>query len=147
MQQALNKHKNYVLNLLSKREYSRFELERKLRFRGLDSEAINSLFDYLDEYQFQSDVRTAEMLVNGHASKLNGRNKIMQAAFAKGLDSQLIEQVIEQQAIDFDQLAKACYQKRYTNTSEAVDWPEKQKRIKYLLSRGFSYDEAIGVLK
>lgn len=139
----LTKHKNYVLYLLSRREYSRQEISQKLTQRHLSQSEIEKIFDYLDEYQYQSDERFAEQLVRVQTNKLNGKNKILQTAYAKGIDDVLIENVIEILDIDWFNIAKQAYQKKYGSVEDqTLDWPDKQKRMRFLVSRGFSFDEA-----
>ncbi|MDC0535766.1 recombination regulator RecX [Francisellaceae bacterium] len=137
----LTKHKNYVLYLLSRREYSRQEISQKLTQRHLSQSEIEKIFDYLDEYQ--SDKRCAEQLVRVQTSKLNGKNKILQTAYAKGIDDVLIEYAIEILDIDWFNIAKQAYQKKYGSIEDQpLDWSDKQKRMRFLVSRGFSFDEA-----
>ncbi len=144
----LTKHKNYVLYLLSRREYSRRELSQKLRQRDLSHSEIETIFNYLDEYQYQSDERCADQLVQSQINKLNGKNKILQAAYLKGLGENLIEKSIEKLEVDWIKIAKNAYQKKYgCDENQTLEWSDKQKRMRYLVSRGFSFDVSLEAIE
>ena len=150
MNSVLTKHKNYLVQLLSRREYSRLELSQKLKKRGLNETEIQQLFDYLDIYQYQSDQRVADMIINKHLLKLQGRNKILQSAYQKGLSEDLIDEILDHKAINWQKIASQCYQKKYTSMAindDEISWPEKQKRLKYLVSQGFEFDIALSVIQ
>ena len=76
--------KGRALRLLSQREHSRLELERKLRpFEEVPGELAAAL-DFLQAKDFINENRVVESVVNRRASKL-GASRIKQELTARGL--------------------------------------------------------------
>jgi regulatory protein len=59
----------------------------------------------------------------------------------KGIDRSLLEKVIEELEVDWFELAQDAYNKKYSNTPADLEYKDKAKRVRYLMYRGFSYDE------
>lgn len=135
MTQPLLSLKGRALRLLSGREYSRLELERKLqRFE----EQPGSLAVTLDELQakgFISAQRVAESVLNRRASKL-GVGRIRQELQGKGLEPALVAQTISSLQASELARARAVWQKKFA--APAADAPAAAKQMRFLAARGFS---------
>lgn len=135
MTQPLLSLKGRALRLLSGREYSRLELERKLqRFE----EQPGSLAVTLDELQakgFISAQRVAESVLNRRASKL-GVGRIRQELQGKGLEPALVAQTIASLQASELARARAVWQKKFGEP--AADAPAAAKQMRFLAARGFS---------
>jgi len=129
--------KGRALRLLSGREYSRFELERKLqRFE----EAPGSLALALDDLQakgFISEQRVVESVVNRRAAKL-GATRIRQELQAKGLDPQAVSDAVAELRGTELVRARAVWQKKFGLAPE--DAAERARQMRFLASRGFGGD-------
>jgi regulatory protein len=146
---VLKKHRNYLIYLLSRREYSCLELSNKLQKRELSESDIKFLLDDAKKNNWQSDRRVAESIMRIQLAKFRGKNKIIQAMYPKGISSDLISEVFAEFNADWFELAIKNYQKKYSidsDLSEELTFLEKQKRSKYLVAQGFSYDEAINAI-
>jgi regulatory protein len=126
--------KGRALRLLSGREHSRLELERKLaRFE----EEPGSLVTALDELQakgFISEVRVLESVVNRRAAKL-GVGRIRQELQSKGLEPELVsEAVLILQTTELER-ARVVWQKKFREP--ATDAPTAAKQMRFLAARGF----------
>lgn len=137
MTQPLLSLKGHALRLLSGREYSRLELERKLqRFE----EQPGSLAVTLDELQakgFISAQRVAESVLNRRASKL-GVGRIRQELQGKGLEPALVAQTISSLQASELARARAVWQKKFGEP--AADALAAAKQMRFLAARGFTGD-------
>jgi regulatory protein len=126
--------KGRALRLLSGREYSRRELERKLaRFE----EESGSLTEALDELQvkgFISEQRVLESVMNRRSSKL-GAARIRQELQSKGLAPEAVSQaVLALQSTELER-ARVVWQKKFK--APAVDAQAAAKQMRFLAARGF----------
>ena len=153
--EAAGKLRNKALRLLTTREHSREELTRKLaqaKARRARNEAkvpppakddISRLIDDLVAQGWQSDDRYAEAIVRrltGQASRRFIEDKLAQTGIKKDV-AQLALEALEQ---DENEVAKALWERRYGNVP--TDDKERQKQIRFLLSRGFHLGDAFKIV-
>lgn len=136
--------KGRALRLLSRREHSRAELERKL---GAFEEEPGTLAKALDELQskgFISESRVLASVLHRRAGKL-GMTRIRQELQDKGLEPQLIMQAMsELRASEFER-AHEVWRKKF---GQARDDPQDLARqARFLISRGFAAEMVRRVLK
>ena len=127
--------KGRALRLLSQREHSRAELERKL---AQHEEVPGELAKALDELQardFINDGRAVESVVHRRAAKL-GSARIQQELAAKGLSGEAVAEALAQLKDTELGRARAIWQKKFG--SAPADPKEKAKQMRFLLSRGFN---------
>jgi regulatory protein len=136
--------KGRALRLLSLREHSRAELERKL---GSFEEEPGTLAQALDELQakgFISEARVLESVIHRRAAKL-GAIRIRQELQDKGLDSQMVEQAMDELRGSEFERAREVWRRKF---GELPDSPAAQARqARFLISRGFSAEVVRRVLK
>ncbi|MBK2124688.1 regulatory protein RecX [Fangia hongkongensis] len=146
MVQMLQAERNYLFFLLSKKEYSRFELKSKLKARNkLSHDEIEALLTEFSDQNWQSDRRLTEMLVASYLNKHYGKGRIIQKlVYEKQVDKVIVESVLSEQAIDWFHQASQCYENKYH--SDIKDIKDKQKRIQYLLRQGHDYTTAVEVV-
>ena len=150
-QDAAKKLRNQALRLLTTREHSRDELLRKLaqakvrRTREAakapkpDKDDIASLVDDLTAQGWQSDDRYAEAIVRrltGQASRRFIGEKLAQAGIKKDVAATALE-ALEQDDVE---VAQALWTRRFGDTPK--DDKDRQRQIRYLLSRGFHLGDA-----
>ena len=129
--------KGRALRLLSGREYSRAELERKLQ--GFE-DVPGSLAQVLDELQakgFISEARVIESLVHRRAAKL-GTARIKQELQGKGLDAGAVSEALA--GLKATELARAQEVWRKKFGAPPVDAQAAAKQMRFLASRGFGGD-------
>jgi regulatory protein len=135
--------KGRALRLLSQREHSRLELERKL---ASYEEAPGSLAQALDDLQakgFIDEVRVVDSVVHRRSAKL-GAGRIKQELQAKGLAPDLVSQAVQAlKASEFDR-ALEVWRKKFQQASE--DRAAHARQGRFLLARGFSSDVVRRVL-
>jgi len=128
-----------AINLLSRREYSRHELFQKLEPRSKNESQIFKLLDKLIESGYQSDQRFAESFLRSRINRGLGNMRITRELKDKGIDVDLIEQVMSLDN-DWFQLAYECGLKK-SHSLNLADYKDKQKLFRYLAYRGFSMDQ------
>jgi len=73
-----------------------------------------------------------------------GRNKIRNHLKFKGVSEKLINSCFDEiEDADYDRTLVKIYNDYYQKQSGLKEYQKKSKAIKYLLSRGFEYDEII----
>ena len=136
--------KGRALRLLSLREHSRAELERKL---GCFEEEPGTLAQALDELQakgFISEARVLESVIHRRAARL-GSIRIRQELQDKGLEPQMVEQAMDELRSSEFERAQAVWRRKF---GERPDSPAAQARqARFLISRGFSAEVVRRVLK
>ncbi|MGE0498243.1 MAG: recombination regulator RecX [Ramlibacter sp.] len=127
--------KGRALRLLSAREHSRAELERKL---AAFEETPGHLARALDELQakgFISEQRVVESVVNRRAARV-GAARIRHELQGKGLAPELVQQALDD--LRATELARAAgvWHKKFGEP--ARDAAQRGKQMRFLASRGFS---------
>ena len=129
--------KGRALRLLSGREYSRLELERKLVKFEEEPGSLAVALDDLQAKGFISEQRVLESVVNRRASKL-GASRIKQELQGKGLDPQAVAEAVN--ALRATELARArdVWQRKFGQAPE--DAGQRAKQMRFLAGRGFGGD-------
>lgn len=132
--------KGRALRLLSQREHSRFELERKLKpFEQTPGELAKAL-DELAAKDFINAQRVVESVVNRRAQKL-GAARVRQELQAKQLPPEAIAQAMEDLRASELQRAREVWRKKFGGKPAEVadmDAAQRAKQVRFLMSRGFS---------
>jgi regulatory protein len=126
--------KGRALRLLSQREHSRTELERKL---AQHEEVPGELAKALDELQardFINDGRAVDSVVNRRSGKL-GSARIKQELAAKGLSGEAVAEAMSSLKDSELSRAQEVWRKKFGTSPQ--DPQEKAKQMRFLLSRGF----------
>jgi regulatory protein len=133
-----------VLRHLSRRDYSRAELTRKLAPYGTGEE-IGALLDRMGELSLQSDARMAESWVRCNNRRF-GRARLQYELTQRGLTPELIEEALTNgDMTDELERARAVWQSRYCAApTDARDWA---RQARFLLARGFAAEVVRAVLR
>jgi regulatory protein len=127
--------KGRALRLLSQREHSRTELERKLRpFEEVPGELAAAL-DFLQAKDFINEHRVVESVVNRRASKL-GAMRVKQELQAKGIDGQAIQEAVRGMRATELERAREVWRRKFG--APALDAHARAKQIRFLIGRGFA---------
>ncbi|MEY4758237.1 MAG: hypothetical protein RJA34_3135 [Pseudomonadota bacterium] len=129
--------KGRALRLLSTREHSRAELERKLAAHEEEPGTLAKALDELQARGFISDQRVIESVVHRRSANL-GALRVRQELQAKGLDRDAVNQAVaELQTSELDR-ARAVWQKKFGDAPE--DASARAKQMRFLAARGFGAD-------
>jgi regulatory protein len=133
--------KGRALRLLSGREYSRAELERKLQPYEEASGELAQALDELQAKDFISETRVIESVINRRASKL-GASRIRQELQGKGLDRDaVIEAVAGLKSTELERAREVWRRKFGAKSADFLAEPaERGKQMRFLAARGFGGD-------
>ncbi|WP_432471935.1 regulatory protein RecX [Amphritea sp. HPY] len=134
--------KSAALYLLSRREYSRKELTEKLAKKS-ESIGLDNVLNELVQSGYQSDRRFTESFIRMRIGQGHGLIRIRFDLQRKGIQSEMIEQVLESMEPDWFELAQELYRRKYRTALAANDYKDKAKRIRYMSQRGFSMDQCL----
>ncbi|WP_431688687.1 regulatory protein RecX [Hahella sp. NBU794] len=133
------------LRLLARREYAERELRRKLEAGGADTDAVEAVIAHLLENNWLSDLRYAEILVRHRAGQGYGPIRITAELKQQGVERDLVRKAFAESGVDWFERAEATLNKRFRERPETPVELQKQKR--YLMQRGFGFDEINEAIK
>lgn len=120
---------------LARREYSRFELEKKLVEHAQTPEALTEVLDALEQQGFLSAERLVEQVVHSRRNRY-GSQRIRQELKEKGVAGHLIDAAM----IDLSETelvaARKIWQTKFGAAPENLK--ERSKQARFLAGRGFS---------
>jgi len=129
--------KGRALRLLSTREHSRAELQRKLEPFEQLAGTLEAVLDELQAKGFISEQRVLESVVHRRSAKF-GATRIRQELLAKGLEPEAVAQAVQQ--LRQSELARAREIWRKKFDEPPADAAERAKQMRFLASRGFDGD-------
>ncbi len=132
---------NAALRLLTRREYSKSELLKKLTQRYSLVSAKNALSRCIDS-GYQSDTRYADMLSRHYYACHYGPLKLVYAARLKGIGKELLQDFIDSH--NWQSMAFEALVKKYGESE--LDYQMRLKALSFLQRRGFLKDQCIGAL-
>jgi regulatory protein len=127
--------KGRALRLLSQREHSRVELERKLAAHEEEPGSLARALDELEAKGFISEERVVASVIHRRASKL-GAARVQQELAAKGLSAESMSLALEQLRVTEFERARDVWSRKFGES--ATDPKERAKQMRFLLSRGFA---------
>jgi regulatory protein len=127
--------KGRALRLLSQREHSRCELQRKLAAHEQAPGEIARVLDELQAKGFIDEQRVVDSLVHRRAGRL-GAARVRQELQAKGISAEAVAQAVE--ALQGSELERAweVWRKKFGSAAPA-DAAEWARHGRFLMARGF----------
>lgn len=142
--------KSYMLWLIERYgDYSAKKLLQKANLLFKDDTQFNEpALAYLVERDIVNDLRYAQRLTISFSEKNIGLNKIKEKLYAKGFSSQIIDECVSAiETTDEDYFDKALILKiRKFGVEPIDDLKLKQKALRHLITKGFSYSIANKVI-
>jgi regulatory protein len=136
--------KGRALRLLSGREHSRVELERKLQRFEEEPGALCKVLDDLQAKGFISEARVIESVLNRRAAKLGGA-RIRQELQGKGLDAQAIAKALAELQPSERERATEVWRKKFGQLP--VDAKAYAQQVRFLMARGFSTEVVLRIVR
>ena len=127
------------IDALSRREYSRMELGRKLMRslqEGETADDVESALDTLEAKGYLSNERYAQSRVRSRASRY-GNRRLAQELSMMGVDSETVRDALEDTPDEYER-ARTIWEKKYGKAPE--DRKEHDRQVRFLASRGFGFD-------
>lgn len=131
-----------ALRLLARREYSKFELRRKLAPR-YGSKCLEAVLERLKSLDLQSEERCVSMWVNHILSNAQGPLKLRQELLKRGLDPALAQDLVS--AEDYAHSAARALSK-LKSTSNPADPRLRERLLAALYRRGFTRSQCLEAL-
>lgn len=129
--------KGRALRLLSGREHSRAELQRKLAPHETEPGELVRALDELEAKGFINEQRVVESVLHRRASRL-GAARVRQELQAKGLDPQAVAEAVAGLQDSEEPRAREVWRKKFG--APPLDANDRAKQMRFLLTRGFSSD-------
>ena len=126
-----------ALRLLSSREHSRAELERKLAQYEEEPGALATVLDSLQAKDFINEGRVVASVLHRRSAKL-GTQRIKQELQAKGLEPEAVADAVSSLRASELERARAVWRKKFG--TQPADAAERGKQMRFLASRGFGGD-------
>ena len=126
-----------ALRLLSSREHSRAELERKLAHYEEEPGALAKVLDALAAKDFINEGRVVDSVLNRRSAKL-GTQRIKQELQAKGLEPEAVAEAVDKLRASEVDRAREVWRKKFG--TPPADAAERGKQMRFLASRGFGGD-------
>ena len=135
---------NYAVDLLSRRDHSVKELKEKLSLKGYNNGADEAI-EKLRAGGYVDDERFARLYVRElRTLKKYGRRRIEQELYRKGIDRNIVREVLDETQFDESELVSLISRKysRYLSDEKGIN-----KTVNALLRMGYSYGEIRSALK
>ena len=133
-----------AIDYLSRREYSRAELTRKLAPFVEEGDALDPLLDALEREGWLSEARFAESVMNRRSARM-GTTRIVSELRQHGLDDTLIESVGSKLRETERARALAVWRKKFGQLPGSP--ADRMKQARFLAMRGFSHATIAQILK
>jgi regulatory protein len=127
--------KGRALRLLSQREHSRAELERKLTRYEEEPGSLARVLDELAAKDFISEPRVVASVLNQRAAR-SGALRVRQELQAKGIAPEAIAEAVA--GLQATEVERAAHLWRRRFDAAPADARERAKQARFLLARGFS---------
>ena len=137
-----------ALNLISFRPRASGELQRKLREKGYAAEAAEAAIQRMLDLGYLNDADFADRWIeNRQEHKPRSRRMLQQELMQKGIDRDLIQEALEETAIDeFGDALELAHKK--AGSMSGVDQATRHRRLSgFLGRRGYGYDVIRKVLE
>ncbi len=129
--------KGRALRLLSGREHSRAELERKLSAHEAEPGELARALDELQAKGFISEQRVLESVLHRRAGRL-GAARVRQELQAKGLSPEAVAQAVAGLQGTEVERAREVWRKKFG--VPPTDASERARQMRFLATRGFGGD-------
>lgn len=147
-QVLLKRAKLRCMNLLKTKDYTRYQLQTKLKQGLYADDIIEAALDYVASYHYIDDERYARAYIQ-YASSSKSKRKIEQDLLLKGVSAEVIHSAMEDfEADNTDQeeelIKDLLRKKHYSGQNATIE--EKNKIIGYLYRKGFALDKVYRII-
>ena len=144
-EQAHRQTRDTALRLLSRREHSRTELQRKLEARDLRGAIVEDVLDTLEAEDWLSDQRFTESFARSRVNAGHGPLRIARDLKSRGVAPAHIDTALNIDESVWVNLAEAVRGKKF-GTETPRSYQEWAKQARFLQARGFSGEQIRQVL-
>ena len=131
----------YLLESMARTER---QLREKLKDAYYPEEAIEYALSYCKEKHYVDDLDYAERFIASRSATLS-KKMIEQKLYQRGIGKDVMEQAFEEADIDEEEALRSLIERKYKDISD-LSFEDRQKVIKKLMAKGFSYDAIKAVI-
>ena len=131
---------NTALRILTGRDHSKYELEQKLKQRGIAGQLLDNVISTCERYDYINDERTAQMYIRQLKRKGYGLKRIRYELKKKGLKGNRIHGILSGSLSEADEreCAQRVLQKHLGRFEREKDSLKRRAKIyRFLYARGF----------
>ncbi|OUM03794.1 recombination regulator RecX [Variovorax sp. JS1663] len=136
--------KGRALRLLSQREHSRSELERKLARYEEEPGSLARALDELAAKNFISEARVVQSVLHQRAAR-HGAARVRQELLHKGIAPERVAEAVASLAASELERAREVWRRRFGTPPQ--DAGERAKQVRFMLARGFASNVVARVLR
>ena len=125
-----------LLDLLSRREHSKYELILKLKRRVESVEKLKDELNKLSKEKLQSDLRFSESYIRSRYNSGFGPTRIKYDLSLRKVSDSIIINAFDQSDLNWTEKLKKENTKKY-GVDKSKNMQELSKRIKFFVQRGF----------
>ncbi len=123
-------------------------LEKIVKQKNFSLEIIEKLMNELKTIGLIDDKKFIELYVSDRVNlKPKGKKVLIYELKKKGIDEQLIEEYFAEHELNEEELATKSILSRWQRLKKLEKNKREEKALRFLLSRGFSYETARKVIK
>ena len=129
-----------AMDLLARREHSRFELQRKL-LRRYPRDLVLAAIARLADENLQNDARFAESYVRQRGERGYGPLRIRRELQERRVDDSIAEAALQASGFDWHEVAIRALSKKFGNVAKVTAMPDKARMLRFAAYRGFTRDQ------
>lgn len=138
---------DYFYYLLSRREYSAYQLIQKAKEKKFEQAEITQAIEELQSKDYQSDTRVVEGMIASYQGKY-GKSMIKRKCREKGITADLFDQIWqtqteEEETENLDDLKAKVMRKYKIDDFLSIEPKTKSKLWNYLQYRGFNPSQVL----
>lgn len=138
--------KLYSMHLLQKKDYAEKELYMKLKRSGYPQTAVEKAVSYVKSYGYVNDEEYVRRYITWQKEQ-KGKNRIIMELCQKGIDKNLIQQVMEEEEFtDEKEQVRILLKKKRKETGNLSE-KEFRRLFGYLARKGYESSLILQVLK
>lgn len=127
---------------LGRKSHTKMQVILYLQGKNFDNKVIGRVISKLEEYGYLDDMQYAKTYIDIKKTS-KGKRMLSAELKLKGVDSKTIEEALE--TLEDEDINAYNVAKKYIK-NKPFDFELKAKAFRYLISKGFSYDNATGAL-
>ncbi len=145
---SIDEVKQKMARYCAYQERSHYQVEKKLRDMGMIPEAIDAIMLFLIQEGFLNEERFARAYVRGKFYQNQwGKLKIIKGLKQHQIHPNLITTALtEIDDADYQQTIKDLIEKKKKSLPDNKSYQTKQKTIRYLVQKGFLYEDFIELI-
>ena len=146
LESSFTKAMSKAMDIVSRKPVTQKELENKLFEKGYDELVVSVVINELSELGYINDHDYALLYIDYAREKCYGDKKIRYELSRKGVADNIINQVLSEKAKpEGEELAQMILAKY--GRIDTKDIKNKQRIVRFFLSRGFGFDDANDAIK